>query len=215
MTFLALFLVFFSYLLYFCPLVQSVGREFAGINIKRDKGMKLAEALSIRKDLQKRIQQLGQRIQNNVKVQEGDEPKEQPAELMKELDSCLSQLQELIWRINSTNIETKNGDGKTLTELMAQKDVLTMRISTLRSVFDTASSVGSVAQTRHRDPGIELPNRTKINIGIRIHRANRNPYWYAARSRQHSVRFRNFHGAGSARPHSHAQLMLHVALPPG
>ena len=36
--------------------------------------MKLAEALSIRKDLQKRIQQLGQRIQNNVKVQEGDEP---------------------------------------------------------------------------------------------------------------------------------------------
>ena len=38
--------------------------------------MKLAEALSIRKDLQKRIQQLGQRIQNNVKVQEGDEPKE-------------------------------------------------------------------------------------------------------------------------------------------
>ena len=77
MTFLALFLVFFSYFLYFCPLVQSVGREFAGINIKRDKGMKLAEALSIRKDLQKRIQQLGQRIQNNVKVQEGDEPKEQ------------------------------------------------------------------------------------------------------------------------------------------
>ena len=49
--------------------------------------MKLAEALSIRKDLQKRIQQLGQRIQNNVKVQEGDEPSEHPTELMKELDS--------------------------------------------------------------------------------------------------------------------------------
>jgi len=90
--------------------------------------------------LQKRIQQLGQRIQNNVKVQEGDDPKEQPAELMKELDSCLSQLKELIWRINATNIETKNDEGKTLTELMAQKDVLTMRINTLRSVFDTASS---------------------------------------------------------------------------
>ena len=102
--------------------------------------MKLAEALSIRKDLQKRVQQLGQRIQNNVKVQEGDEPKEQPAELMKELDSCLVQLQQLIWRINATNIETRNGEGKTLTELMSQKDVLTMRISTLRGVFDTASS---------------------------------------------------------------------------
>ena len=35
--------------------------------------MKLAEALSIRKDLQKRIQQLEQRIKNNVRVQEDEE----------------------------------------------------------------------------------------------------------------------------------------------
>ena len=34
--------------------------------------MKLAEALSIRKDLQKRIQQIGKRLEDNVKVQEGD-----------------------------------------------------------------------------------------------------------------------------------------------
>ena len=102
--------------------------------------MKLAEALSIRKDLQKRIQQLGQRIQNNIKVQEGDEPKEQPKELMTELDDCLTKLQDIIWHINATNMQTKNCEGRTLTELMAQKDVLTMRISTFRSVFDTASS---------------------------------------------------------------------------
>ena len=102
--------------------------------------MKLAEALSIRKNLQKRIQQLGQRIQNNVKVQEGDEPKEQPEELMAELDGCLTKLQDIIWHINATNMQTKNSEGRTLTELMAQKDVLTMRISTLRSVFDMASS---------------------------------------------------------------------------
>ena len=36
--------------------------------------MKLAEALSIRKDLQKRIQQLETRIKSNVKVQEDEEP---------------------------------------------------------------------------------------------------------------------------------------------
>ena len=101
--------------------------------------MKLAEALSIRKDLQKRIQQLGQRIQNNVKVQEGDEPSEHPTELMKELDSCLVQLESLIWRINATNMSTRNSDGRTLTELMAKKDVLTMRIGTMRSAFETAS----------------------------------------------------------------------------
>ena len=83
---------------------------------------------------------MGQRIQNNVKVQEGDEPKEQPKELMTELDGCLTKLQDIIWHINATNMQTKNSEGRTLTELMAQKDVLTMRISTLRSVFDTASS---------------------------------------------------------------------------
>ncbi len=114
--------------------------------------MKLAEALSIRKDLQKRIQQLGQRIQNNVKVQEGDEPSEHPAELMKELDSCLVQLESLIWRINATNMKTRSIDGRTLTELMAQKDVLTLRISTMRSAFDTASS----AQDRYSRSEIKM-----------------------------------------------------------
>ena len=51
--------------------------------------MKLAEALSIRKDLQKRIQQLETRIKSNVKVQEDEEPLEDPNELMKELHSFL------------------------------------------------------------------------------------------------------------------------------
>ena len=35
--------------------------------------MKLAEALSIRKDLQKRIEQLKSRLENTVKVQEGEQ----------------------------------------------------------------------------------------------------------------------------------------------
>ena len=38
--------------------------------------MKLAEALAIRKDTQKRIEQLKSRILNNVRVQEGDDPSE-------------------------------------------------------------------------------------------------------------------------------------------
>ena len=54
--------------------------------------MKLAEALSIRKDLQKRIQQIGKRLEDNVKVLEGDKQSENPDELMKELDGCLNKL---------------------------------------------------------------------------------------------------------------------------
>lgn len=103
--------------------------------------MKLAEALSIRKDLQMRIQHLEMRIKNNVKVQEDDEPLEDPHELMKELHSCLVQLEELIGRINLTNIKTKNEDGLSITQLMAKKDTLTLRIGILRKIYNEASNI--------------------------------------------------------------------------
>ena len=101
--------------------------------------MKLAEALSIRKELQTRIEQLKMRITNNVRVQEGEKPAEEPQELLKELDSCLKQLQDLIYRINVTNMHTMSGK-KTLTQLMAERDVLTKRVQILREVFNQASS---------------------------------------------------------------------------
>ena len=100
--------------------------------------MKLAEGLSIRKDLQTRIEQIKARLLNNMKVQEGDLPTENPAELMKELDSCLKQLEEYIFRINATNMHTVK-DGKTLTQMMAERDVLGKRLQVLREAFDRAS----------------------------------------------------------------------------
>lgn len=101
--------------------------------------MKLAEALSIRKELQTRIEQLKMRITNNVRVQEGEKPAEEPQELLKELDSCLKQLQDLIYRINVTNMHAMSCK-KTLTQLMAERDVLTKRVQILREVFNQASS---------------------------------------------------------------------------
>lgn len=99
--------------------------------------MKLAEALAVRKDTQKRIEQLKSRILNNVRVQEGDEPSENPEELMKELDAGLGELQKLIFQINQTNMHTMV-DGRTLTEMMAEKEVLAMRITALRDIFAKA-----------------------------------------------------------------------------
>ncbi|MBM6991908.1 MAG: DIP1984 family protein [Prevotella sp.] len=100
--------------------------------------MKLAEALAIRKDVQKKIEQLRSRLVNNVRVQEGDEPNENPQELMQELNGCLTQLQRLIFQINCTNMHTES-EGKTLTQLMAERDVLSLRIAALRDVFNRAS----------------------------------------------------------------------------
>lgn len=100
--------------------------------------MKLAEALNQRADLQKRIAQLKERLSNNVKVQEGDEPAEKPEDLFKELDGSLKELESLIVRINRTNQETV-WEGKTLTEMIAGKDVLSLQLSVLHSVLEAAN----------------------------------------------------------------------------
>ena len=100
--------------------------------------MKLAKALNQRADLQKRIAQLRERLSNNVKVQEGDRPAEKPEDLFAELKTSLKELESLIVRINKTNQETV-WEGKTLTEMIAAKDVLSLHLSTLRSVLDAAN----------------------------------------------------------------------------
>lgn len=101
--------------------------------------MKLAEALTMRADLQKRLAQLGERLNNNAKVQEGDSPAEEPKTLLAELDQVTQQLEQLIARINLTNAQTLV-EGETLTELIARKDVMTLKNMTLRSFLSEASS---------------------------------------------------------------------------
>ena len=100
--------------------------------------MKLATALSERADLQKRISELGVRLHNNAKVQEGEKPSEDPVELLKELDECLTRLEELIARINRTNNETQS-EGQTITELIAKRDCLKERIRILRDFLNASS----------------------------------------------------------------------------
>ena len=101
--------------------------------------MKLSEALSLRKDLEMRISGLTDRLENVVKVQEDDEPAESPEELMSELDSCLVQLELLIFNINITNMKVVDENGKSMTKLLAERDVLDKRISILRHTFNCAS----------------------------------------------------------------------------
>ncbi len=103
--------------------------------------MKLAEALQARADLNRRIQQLRERLCNNAVVQEGEKPAEDPQALMAELDGCVSSLEELIGRINLTNCKTEL-DGRTLTELIARRDALTLKIGALRDLASTASQIG-------------------------------------------------------------------------
>lgn len=100
--------------------------------------MKLAQALNDRADLNRRIAQLRERLMDNAKVQEGAEPDEDPNELLEELERDCSQLMELMERINRTNVQTIR-DGKSLAQRLAQRDVLTLKLSILRDFLKESS----------------------------------------------------------------------------
>lgn len=108
--------------------------------------MKLAEALQERADLNRAIEQLHSRLDNNTLVQEGETPAESPSDLKRELDSSLERLAYLIARINITNCQTEC-DGQSLTELIAKKDALTVKISAYRDIVSTASQLAYRARS--------------------------------------------------------------------
>lgn len=102
--------------------------------------MRLAEALQLRSDLQKRIYQLQERLNQNATVQEGEKPAEDPVALLHELDGCIAQLEELMERINRTNSQTVTAEG-TLTALLAKRDCLKIKVEAYREFLRQASGL--------------------------------------------------------------------------
>ena len=102
--------------------------------------MRLAEALQLRSDLQKRIYQLQERLNQNATVQEGEKPAEDPVALLHELDGCIAQLEELMERINRTNSQTVTVEG-TLTALLAKRDCLKIKVEAYREFLRQASGL--------------------------------------------------------------------------
>lgn len=101
--------------------------------------MKLAEALIRRADVQKRAEQLQARIQRSAKSQEGDPPAEDPGALLEELDGVFSELDRLIAAINRSNLAVRLPDGRSLTEALAHREVLDLRLSALRAITEAAT----------------------------------------------------------------------------
>ena len=89
--------------------------------------------------MQKRIARLKERVANNVKVQEGDSPSEDPKAILHELETDLQELETLIYRINVTNLQTEK-DGENLTRMIARRDMLAMKVKVLGHVLDEAAS---------------------------------------------------------------------------
>jgi hypothetical protein len=101
--------------------------------------MKLAEALVLRSDMQKKLASLKERIGRNSVVQQGDKPHEDPAQLLKEAVGVLKQLEALVVRIHKANLQTKLSDGRSLSEVIAARDTLVQHHSLLQHAITNAT----------------------------------------------------------------------------
>ena len=119
--------------------------------------MKLAEALQERADLNRRIEQLRSRLLNNALKQEGEEPSEDPKELLKELDECIRHQTEMIASINLANAKT-SVSGKTLTEMIAERDMLKAQIR----VYQDLISEASITYQRARNSEIRILSSVNV-----------------------------------------------------
>jgi hypothetical protein len=114
--------------------------------------MKLAEALILRANAQNDIESIKRRLLNNAKVQDGEEPSENPEELLSILDNLITKLEDLIKKINKTNSTTVVDGVKTISDLITEKDCLIKKIRVLKDFANAATLT------------IDRYNRTEIKI---------------------------------------------------
>lgn len=120
--------------------------------------MKLAEALIVRADCQKRVEQLKARIVRSALVQEGDAPPENPLELLAEAERVSNELSDLIKRINKTNSVTLFENDRTLSDALAERDVLGMK----RGVYHELANAASVMQSRYTRSEVKFKSTVEV-----------------------------------------------------
>jgi hypothetical protein len=102
--------------------------------------MKLAEALAERSDCQVRLEELKKRLLRVARVQEGEQPAEDTAELLAEVDRVVARLETLISAINRTNARTPFDEERTISDAIAFKDVTAKKRDLLAGLADAATT---------------------------------------------------------------------------
>ena len=120
--------------------------------------MKLAEALILRSDCEKRLAQLRDRFDRSVKVQEGEEPPENPLELLAELNAITNELVDLIKRINQTNSQTNLEDGLSISDALAERDVIMKK----RNLYEYIISQAAYQQNRYSSSEIKYVSTVNV-----------------------------------------------------
>lgn len=107
--------------------------------------MLLAEALMERAEAQNRLRSLKERLLVVARVQEGDEPAENPTELLRELDRVSARIDELVQAINETNSATAFDSTRNLTAALAERDGLLRR----RRLYSEIAQAAGQRQDRY------------------------------------------------------------------
>jgi hypothetical protein len=102
--------------------------------------MKLAEALALRADLQTQLLELGKRLQQNARYQEGEEPAEDADAPLAQVDRITGDLETLIVQINVRNLATEVEPGFSMTAALARRDVLKIRHRQRTQLAESAST---------------------------------------------------------------------------
>ena len=102
--------------------------------------MKLAEALAERSDYQNRIEEIKKRLIRSARVQEGEQPAEDTTELLAEGERVFARLQELISSINRANSQTAFDNERTISDAIAERDVVGKRRDFLAGIADAAGT---------------------------------------------------------------------------
>jgi hypothetical protein len=135
--------------------------------------MKLAEALLLRADRNRSLEQLKQRIAVSARYQEGEKPPEDARDLVAAASKVLDELENLIRNINRTNAVTPMGGGRTLTDALAERDVLRLRYSLLKVSADAASGGGGHEVRFARATRSELKYMRALDVkGLREQASN-------------------------------------------
>lgn len=101
--------------------------------------MKLAEALSSRSGLQKDLAWIKDQFSKISRVPEGSKPGEDPQEMLERMETRATEFQNLVAAINRTNISVKDERGRSMTELLAERDALRARQSILTEAYQQAT----------------------------------------------------------------------------
>ena len=126
--------------------------------------MNILEALTLKKDLKERIEDLESRLTNSVTVLKGRKPIEDPQSLMTQLEDSSKQLNDICCRIKMANAMAKNNKGLTLVELVVKRSIEEKNLEILRRVFREAIYGDGTVYYYDRKPNFEYEVTMDVNL---------------------------------------------------